>query len=375
MRFDNAVIYADDLQFHRGGFCVENGRFANVLRSSADEPGIDLHGAYVLPGFIDIHCHGAMGFDFSESSVKQIEAMAKQWASRGVTSFVATAMTQSEDKLTVALKAAGAFASQKHTNSAVLRGVRLEGPFLSPARKGAQNGSYLRLPSIELFDRLQASAKGLLRIIDLAPELPGAIDLIEYASKSCVVSLGHSDATYEQAKAAIAAGARHITHLCNAMQPMHHRAPGMIPAAAEAPNVSAEIIGDGKHVHPGMLRLLYHAFGEERICLISDALSCCGVMNEGCMSGGQRVHTKDGLAYLDDGTIAGSSRDLFEVFQCVLRCGIPPEAAIRMCTRNPAHLIGAQDEVGCISGGKRADFIVCDNDFSRLGVYCAGNAV
>lgn len=374
MRFKNALIYSEDFRFRCGGFDVENGSFANVLCETASENYTDLHGAYVLPGFIDMHCHGAAGFDFSESGTEGIKAMSEYLLSRGVTGFAATAMTQSSDKLKTALKAAQEYAKAEHERSSRLLAVRLEGPFLSPVRNGAQNPEYLREPSITLFDELYQASGGLLHVMDIAPELPGALELIRHASKYCVVSLGHTDAGYEQALAAIEAGASHITHICNGMKPMHHRAPGLIPAAAEHEGLTAELICDGRHVHPSMMRLIYRIFGSERLCLISDALSCCGAKGKSCASGGQPVHVRDGLAYLEDETLAGSARDLFEIFRISVESGIPAEDAVRMVTYNPARILGVDSSLGSIFNGKRADFLVCGEDFSLRQVYLAGKA-
>ena len=373
MRYENAMVYGPDFRFHKGGFSVEDGRFCNVL-SATGEPGTDLENAYVIPGLIDIHNHGNSGQDFSDGDAKGLETIARYLASNGVTSFAPASMTLPEEQLTAAYQNATAFVKCAPDGCSVLRGIHMEGPFFSEKKKGAQNGAYLKKPDIEVFFRLNKAADGLIKIADLAPELPGSIDYIREISKVCTVSIAHTEANYEQAKAAIEAGVTHVTHLFNVMPPFLHRAPGVVGAAAESPSVRAELICDGMHVHESVVRAAFSMFGAERLCLVSDALSCCGMPNGEYMLSGQRIFLEGTVARLVDApdTLAGSANNLFGIFRLGLSFGIPIEAAVRMVSYTPACVIGAEGEVGSIDNGKRADFLVLGGDFSLQRVFLGG---
>lgn len=375
MIYANALVFGPDFRFHKGGFAVENGRFASVL--SEETGGVDLDGAYVVPGFIDIHLHGNSGHDFSDGDFVGLTAIARHLAKNGITSFAPASVTLPEAQLNAAYENAVYFAANTPADCAALRGIHMEGPFFAEKKKGAQNGAYLQSPDYEMFLRLNKTAQGLIKIADIAPELPGAIVYIEKVSKTCRVSIAHTDANYEQAKAAIAAGATHVTHLFNAMPQMQHRAPGVIGAAAESPQVTAEIISDGMHVHESVVRAAFSMFGAERLCLVSDALSCSGMPSGEYMLGGQKIFLDGSVARLVDApdTLAGSASNLFELFRKAISFGIPAEAAVRMASDNPARVIGAEDEVGSIANGKCADFLVLNGDFSLKRVYLAGNAI
>lgn len=376
MRFDNAMVFGPDFRFHKGGFSVDDGRFRSVLTSS-DDSAIDLNGAYVIPGLIDIHNHGNSGHDFSDGDAEGLATIARYLAENGITSFAPASMTLPEDQLTAAYEVASAFASKKSMNCAVLRGIHMEGPFFSEKKKGAQNGMFLQAPNAELFTRLNRAANGLIKIADIAPELPGSEETILQISKVCTVSIAHTEANYAQAKAAFVAGATHVTHLFNAMPSFLHRAPGVVGAAAESPWVRAELICDGMHVHESMVRAAVAMFGPERICLISDALSCCGMPNGEYTLGGQRIFLDGTVARLvsDPDTLAGSANNLYNIFRIALTFGIPAEAAVRMASYNSACAIGVEREVGSIDNDKRADFLVLNADFSLREVYLGGEMV
>ena len=371
MNYKNAWIYTENFRFEKGAFSVENGRFANVLGTEAED-AIDLQGVYVIPGLIDVHTHGNSGADFSDGDAAGVEKMAKYYAQNGITSFAPASMTLPYETLEKAFASARSFVDAKVKGAAALRGIQMEGPFFNEKKKGAQNGAYLKNPDFEAFEKLQKDCGGLVRIVDIAPELPGSAEFIEKAKKLCTVSIAHSDATYEEARAGIEAGVTHLTHLYNAMPAIHHRKPGAIAAAAEAEQVSAEIISDGEHVHPAAVRLAFRIFGADRMVLISDSLRCCGMPDGEYELGGQQVFLKEGVARLADGTIAGSATNLYD---CMRRCvsfGICREAAIRAATYNPARQIGALEEVGSIRNGKLADFVLCDGELNRKAVYLAG---
>ncbi len=374
MKFKNAMIYTERFCFERGGFEVENGKFCNVL-GEIGEDAIDLQGAYVIPGLIDVHSHGNMGQDFSDGDYEGLVKMANYYAENGITSFAPASMTLPYETLSKAFATARRFVDAEVEGAAVLRGIQMEGPFFSEKKKGAQNAAYLREPDFEAFKKLYDECGGLVRIVDIAPELPGSEEFIEKASKLCTVSIAHTDADYDAAAMGVRAGVTHLTHLYNAMPAIHHRKPGVIAAAAEDERVSAEIISDGQHVHPASVRLAFRLFGAERMVLISDSLRCCGMPNGEYELGGQAVFMQDGLARLADGTIAGSATNLYECMLRAISFGIAKEDAVRAASYNPARQIGALDKVGSIADGKVADFVICDETLQKKTVYLAGKAL
>ena len=319
-----------------------------------------------------MHNHGNSGADFSDGDYEGLKRMAAYLAANGVTSFAPASMTLPYDVLERAFATAAQFKAEQPAKSARLMGIQMEGPFFCMKKKGAQNGDYLKDPDFDAFKRLYDGCGGLIRIVDLAPELPGSVEFVQKAKELCTVSIAHTDSDYDHAKAAIDAGVTHLTHLFNAMPSIHHRNPGVIAAAAENPAVRAELICDGIHVHPASIRLAFRLFGPERMVLISDALRCCGMPDGQYELGGQDVFLKGKTCTLADGTLAGSVTNLFGCMQNVISYGIAPEAAIRAASYNPACALGVQDEVGSIAPGKLADFVVCDAGWNRQAVYLGG---
>ena len=372
MVFQNALIFTP-AGFVRGGFAVENGRFAELFEGA--HPGAaDLGGATVLPGLVDIHTHGAMGADFSDGDGGGLKRMARYLASRGVTSFAPTSMTLPYETLSAAFATARALADERPADCARVAGVHMEGPFFSEKKKGAQNGAYLKKPDFEGFRGLYEGCGGLVRIVDVAPELEGAADFAAKASALCTVSVAHTDASYEEACAVFEAGASHLTHLYNAMPGIHHRKPGPIGAASEREGVAAELICDGLHVHPSAVRMAFRLF-PGRVCLISDSLRCCGMPDGEYELGGQQVFLSGGVARLADGTIAGAASDLYADLRNAIAFGVPKEEAIRAATLLPAREIGRAGEIGEISPGALADFLVCGGDLALREVWIGGKRI
>lgn len=376
MFYKNARIFASDFQFHTGAFEVVDGVFGEVLPQNVPEDAIDLHGATVIPGLVDVHSHGNSGADFSDGDYEGLKKMAAYYARCGVTSFAPASMTLPYDVLSAAFATAKQLTEETPDGCARLMGIQMEGPYFSYKKRGAQNPDYLKEPDFEGFRKLYEDCGGLVRIVDVAPELPGAAQFVAKAKELCTVSIAHTDSDYDHAKAAIDAGVTHLTHLYNAMPGIHHRNPGVIPAAVENPNVRAEIICDGQHIHPASVRLAFTMFGPERMILVSDSGRCAGLPDGSQFQlGGQDCWLRDGVARLADGTIACSAANLWQCLCNVISWGIPEETAIRAASYNPACAIGADSKIGSIETGKLADFLVCSSDYSSKRVFLGGKEI
>ena len=376
MFYTNARIFTSDFQFHTGAFEVKDGVFGEVLPENVPADAIDLGGATVIPGLIEVHSHGNSGADFSDGDYEGLKAMARYFAQCGVTSFAPASMTLPYDVLEKAFATARQLVDENIEGLSVLRGIQMEGPYFSYAKRGAQNADYLKEPDFDGFKKLYDSCGGLVTIVDIAPELPGAAEFVAKAKDLCTVSIAHTDCTYDHAKAAIDAGVTHLTHLYNAMPAIHHRNPGAIPAGVENPNVQAEIIADGFHIHPASVRLAFEMFKNRRI-LVSDSGRCTGQV-EGYQFdlGGQIAELRGGVAKLaGTETIACSASNMWKCLQNVIAWNVPETEAVRAATYNPAKAIGALNVVGSIETGKVADFIITNADYSEKRVFLAGKEI
>ena len=375
MFYKNARIFTSDFQFHMGGFAVVDGVFGEILPDEIPADAVDLQGATVIPGLVNVHSHGNSGADFSDGDYEGLKKMAAFYAKCGVTSFAPASMTLPYDVLEKAFATARQLADEAPKGLSRLMGIQMEGPYFSYKKRGAQNADYLKEPDFEGFKALYEGCGGLVRIVDVAPELPGAAEFVAKAKELCTVSIAHTDSDYDHAKAAVDAGVTHLTHLYNAMPGIHHRNPGVIPAAVENPKVRAEIICDGYHIHPASVRLAFTMF-RDRMILVSDSGRCAGLPEGSKFElGGQDAWLRDGVARLADGTIACSAANLWQCLLNVLSWDIPEEEAIRAATYNPACAIGADSKIGSIEKGKLADFIVCSPDYTQKRVFIGGEEI
>ncbi|MDO4460024.1 MAG: N-acetylglucosamine-6-phosphate deacetylase [Clostridia bacterium] len=372
MKLINAKILGSDFKFFKGGIEIsDDKKIVNVcenLAYSDDELVVDCDGFTIVPGFIDIHIHGSVGRDTCDGTRESLSEMAEYLLSNGITSFCPTTMTVDVDTIKNALAVAKDCMDNPPDGAAIL-GVNMEGPFISPAKKGAQNEKFVIKPDIDLFKSLQKEYDGIVKLVDIAPEEDENMKFVCEAKELATLSIAHTSTDYDTAKASFDAGITHATHLFNAMTGFNHREPGVVGAVFEDERVYAELICDGKHVHPSVVKTVFNLMGD-RICVISDALMLSG-MPEGTEGelGKLPVRIREGRCELEDGTIAGSISNLHEELINLVSWGIPLEKAVKAMTINPARQVGCDDIVGSIEKGKRADLVILDDDLNIVGVY------
>lgn len=374
----NGLIYSSDCTFHKGDIAFENDTIVSVLSdvaasSAADSEVIDAEGLYVIPGLIDIHLHGANGADFSDGTPEAFRTVADFELSRGVTTILPTGMTLPETELQIACRTV---ANYPDCCGAHVAGFRLEGPFLSRAKCGAQNPDHLSVPDKEMFLRLFEASDGKIKIVDIAPELEGASGFIRSFSKTVRISLAHTDADYDTCKNAFSEGACHVTHLYNGMRPCLHREPGLPGAAADSESVMVETICDGIHLHPATVRNALRLYGTDRVVFISDSMRACGLADGNYTLGGQDVTVKGPYATLGNGTLAGSVTDLMNCLKTAVKhMGIPLETALRCCTANPAKALGIGGVTGSLVSGKKADIVLLDKELTPVRIFRSGEEI
>jgi N-acetylglucosamine-6-phosphate deacetylase len=327
----------------------------------------------LVPGLVEIHAHGAMGCDSGDGSTSGLERIARFHARNGSTSFLATTMTDHRDAILRAMAVAGDFLGSRPGGGARLVGVNMEGPFLSQGKRGAHPAGLLRAPDIGFFDEAYRAAGKGIRLVSLAPELPGAIRFIEHSAAFSRVAIAHTEADYDMAVRAFDAGASHLTHLFNAMPPYLHRTPGVIGAAMDV-GAWAEVIPDGFHLHPSVVRGAFRLF-PGRVCLISDAIRSTGLPDGIYQSGGQQIFCRGGRTSLSDGTLAGSNISLLEGLRRAVAFGIPLNTALMSATHHNAEAVGIADQAGALLAGRAADMLRLSPSLELRQVYIGGEAI
>ena len=363
MIFKNARVFLKN-RFEICDVAVENGVISAIGPDLG--PGKDCTGLTLLPGLVDIHSHGCAGFDFDHADEDQLNAMCGCYLRHGVTAVLATLMTNPKELLLQAAAKCGAA-------SAPIRGIYLEGPFFGPAKKGAHDAQYLTPIDRDFFAALDEAAGGSIRIVAVDPCLAGADAFIREVSKTKRVTLAHTPAGYDDAQKAFAAGATQVTHLFNAMTGLAHREPGLVGAAL-AGDCLAEVICDGIHIHPAVLKTAFQALGD-RGMVISDSMAACGLEDGRYSLGGQEVTVRGPRATLSDGTLAGSVTFAWDGMVNLIRAGVPQEQAVAAATAVPAKSAGLEDSCGLIAVGRQADLVLCDSDWNIKQVFFNGQPV
>ena len=375
MLIKNGLVFTADCLFEETSILISGKNIASLTPSSlssteSDSTCYDATDCYVIPGLTDIHFHGCVGYDFCDGTPEAIHAIASYELSQGITTICPATMTLPHEELLRICSVAASYVPS--SPQATLCGINLEGPFLSYAKRGAQNPNYLHAPTCDMLLELIEASNHLAKLVAIAPELPGAYECISALKDKISFSLAHTAADYDTAIKAFNLGANHVTHLYNAMPAFSHRAPGIIGAAFDTPSCMVELICDGIHIHPSVVRATFKLFGDDRIVLISDSMMACGMPSGEYSLGGQAVHVDKNLATLSDGTIAGSATHLMDCMRTAIHMGIPIESAIKAATINPARSIGIDQQYGSITPEKTANLIVLRKDLSIQDIIFEG---
>lgn len=372
IKIKNARVYNNGC-FENKDLFINHGKI--TFSAEGECESIDANGKMLIPGFIDIHIHGAMGYDFNDGSEKAVDEISRFTASHGTTSLLATTSTVNKD---TAKKAIDVISKKLNGNTpgAYIVGVHMEGPFFNPSALGAQNPQFVQLPSMENLEYMLGENAHSLKLLALAPEQEGALELIKQLSARGVrTAIGHTAADYATALEAIGCGCNMMTHFYNAMTPLKHREPGVVGAAFDSKNVEIQLICDFIHVHPAALRIAIQNVGVDNVIMISDAISGTGLGDGKYDLGGLDIFVKDGIARIAEGNLAGSTLTLDTAMKNMVKIGYPIETVIKFLSENPARAIGVADRKGYIKEGYDADFILIDDDFSVAMTFVLGKPV
>lgn len=376
----NVTIVTEDRTIPSGSVRVSEGKIEEIQEEIIVKDGasvIDGHGRNLtlLPGFIDVHIHGANGHDVMDATEEALHGVAVQLPMEGTTSFLATTMTQSRERISQAVTNVGTYMEQQQRNGqAEVLGIHLEGPFISPSKAGAQPLEHITEPSLPLFEQWQNESQQQIKLVTLAPELKGALPFIEKVrEKGVICSLGHSEASLAEANDAVEKGASHVTHLYNQMSGLHHREPGLVGTAFTNPDLFVEMIVDHIHIHPEAVRLAYQVLGSDRTILITDAMRAKCLPSGTYDLAGQNVTVKNGEARLSDGTLAGSILTLEEAARKMRTfAGVGLNELVKMTSANAARELGVYDRKGSIAKGKDADLVLLDEEGCVVTTICRG---
>ncbi len=371
MIIKNGLIFQKEGSFKQGDLHIQEEYIVKQEKNIEDENVIDAEGLYVIPGLIDIHFHGCVGYDFCDGTSEALEKIATYQGKNGVLAICPASMTFPEERLAAIFENAANYQGEE---GATLVGINMEGPFISMGKKGAQNGTFIHKPDVEMFLRLQEKAKGMIKLVDIAPEIEGAMAFIEEVGEKVTVSLAHTTADYDTSMKAFEKGAKHVSHLYNAMPAYSHRAPGVIGAACDEEKVMVELITDGIHSHPAVVRTTFKMFGEDRIVLISDSMMACGLQDGQYELGGQAVTVRGHLATLTEGgAIAGSVTNLMDCIRnAVQNMGVPLASTVKCATVNPANAIGISEYYGSLEEGKLANIVLLNKDLEICSIIKEG---
>lgn len=369
MIIKNAKVYKNDYKFHVEDIHIDNGLI--VETSTSDEDIIDGTGLYAIPGLTDIHFHGCAGYDFCDGTNEALDAITEYQGKQGVTTICPATMTLPKEELARIVETARDYENKE---GAILCGINMEGPFISERKKGAQNDKYIMIPDVDFYHLLQEKSGNMIKLVEVAPEEEGAMDFISTVKDEVVVSIAHTVADYDTAMGAFKQGVKHVTHFYNAMPPFLHREPGVIGAASDTKGIYVELICDGIHIHPSVVRTTFRFMGDDRMVLISDSMEATGLPDGRYSLGGQAVELVGSKPTLvSDGSIAGSATNLMGCMRnAVKNMGIPLESAVCAAAVNPAKAIGIFDDYGSIEPGKVANIVLLDKELNTKAVYIKG---